>query len=99
MHVGLCEIKLRLPENETLKGKRQVIKSLMARVENKFSVSIAEVDDNEMWQMTTLGVACVSNDSRHANEILSHVVDFINESRLEVEMLDYQIELLSAFGE
>lgn len=99
MHVGLCRIRFRLPENETLKGKRQVIKSIMARVQNKFNVCIAEVDDNEVWQIASLGVACVSNDGRHANEILSRVVDFIGESRFEIEMLDYQIEIMSAFSE
>jgi uncharacterized protein len=99
MHIGLCKIKLRIPENESLKGKRQVIKSIIARVQNKFSVCIAEIDDNDAWQLASIGVACISNDSRHANEILSHVVDFINESRFEVEMIDYQIELLTAFGD
>lgn len=99
MHVGICKIRFRLPENETLKGKRQVIKSVMARVQNKFNVSIAEVDDNEVWQIATLGVACVSNDGRHANEVLSRVVDFVGETRFEIEMLDYQIDIMSAFGE
>lgn len=99
MQVGLCRIQLRLAENESLKGKRQVLKSIIARVQNKFSVCIAEVDDNDVWQMASLGVACISNDGRHANEILSHVVDFINEGRFDVEMLDYQIELLTAFGD
>lgn len=99
MHIGLCTIKLRIPENESLKGKRQVIKSIIARVQNKFSVCIAEIDDNDAWQLSSLGVACISNDNRHANEILSHVVDFISESRFEVEMLDYKIEILTAFGD
>ena len=99
MHVGLCRIRLRLPENESLKGKRQVVKSIIAKVQNKFSVCIAEIDDNDAWQLVTLGVAYISNDGRHANEVLSHVADFINESRFEVEMLDYEIELLVAFGE
>ncbi len=99
MHVGLCRIRLRLPENASLKGKRQVIKSITARVENKFSVSIAEVDDNDTWQLATLGIACVSNDRRHANEVLSRVVDFISDGNFDCEMLDYQIEMLAAFGE
>ena len=99
MHIGICKLKFRLPENETLKGKRQVVKSIIARVRNKFDVCIAEIDDNDAWQLASLGVACISNDSRHANEILSHVVDYINESRFEIEMLDYEIELLTAFGE
>ncbi len=99
MQVGLCRIRLRLPENESLKGKRQVVKSIIARVQNKFDVCCAEIDDNDVWQLITIGVAYISNDSRHANEVLSHVVDFIDESRFEVELLDYEIELVTAFGD
>ena len=99
MVVGVGFIELMIHNSGSLKGKRQVVKSVIARVQNKFSVCIAEVDDNDAWQLATLGIGCISNDKRHANEILSHVVDFINEGRFEVEMLDYEIELLSAFGE
>jgi len=42
------------------KGKRRVIKSIIARVHNEFNVSIAEVEDQDLWQSATLGVACVS---------------------------------------
>ena len=99
MHVGVCRIRLRLPENLSLKGKRQVIKSITARVENRFNVCIAEVDDNDSWQLATLGLACVSNDKRHTNEVLSRAVAFVNEGRFEVEVLDYAIEILPVFGD
>ena len=94
MNVGVCRISLRLPENLSLKGKRQVVKSIIARVRNKFNVSIAEVDDHDLWQLATLGVCCVSNNKRYTNEVLSKVVDFIANSRFEIEMLDYEIEIL-----
>jgi len=55
---------------------------------------VAEVDDNDLWQLATLGICCVSNDKRHANEILSKVVDFIVKGRFEVEILNYEIEIL-----
>jgi len=97
MHVGICRIRFRLPENGSLKDKRRVIKSITSRVANKFNVSVAEVDDQDLWQLATIGIACVSNDKRHANEILSKVVDYITEARLEVEILDYNIELLPVF--
>ena len=97
MHVGICRIKFRLPENSGLKGKRQILKSIIARVGNKFNVAVAEVDDNDFWQLATIGISCVSNDPRHANEILSHVVDFVNDSHFDVEMLDYNIEILPVF--
>jgi len=94
MNVGVCKLRLRLPENLSLKGKRRVLKSITAQVSNKFNVSIAEVDDHDLWQLATLGVCCVSNNKRHTNEVLSKVADFIANGRFEVEMLDYEIEIL-----
>ena len=94
MNVGVCKVRLRLPENLSLKGKRQVLKSITTRVANRFNVSVAEVDDHDLWQLATLGICCVSNNKRHTNEVLSKVVDFIANSRFEIEMLDYEIEIL-----
>ena len=96
MTVGACRVTLRLPENDSLKGKRQLIKSVTSRVRNKYNVSIAEIDDNESWQIVSLGISCVSNSVRHADEMLSTVVKFIAGSRLEAELLDYEIEMLQA---
>ena len=94
MHVGVCRIQFRLPGNRSLKGKRGVLKSIISRVGNKFNVSVAEIDDNDLWQLATIGIACVSNDKRHVNEVLSKVVDFITESRFEIEIIDCQVEML-----
>jgi len=95
MNVGVCKIRLRLPENLSLKGKRQVLKSITTQVGNKFNVSVAEVEDQDLWQLATLGICYVSNNKRYTNQVLSKVVDFIANRRFEVEMLDYEIEILS----
>jgi len=94
MNVGVCRVKLRFPENLSLKGKRQVLKSITTRLRSRFNVSVAEVDDHELWQLATLGICCVSNDNRYTNEVLSKVADFIINGRFEVEILDYEIEIL-----
>jgi len=94
MNVGVCIIELRLAENLSLKGKRRVLKSIITRVRNKFNVSIAEVADQNLWQLATLGICCVSNNSRYNNEVLSKVVDFVVDSRFEIEILNYKIEIL-----
>ena len=94
MHIGVCQLKIRLPENMSLKGKRRVMKSITSRVRSKFNVAIAEVDDNDRWQLATIGICCVSNDSRQTNEVLSRVVSFINEGRFDIEVLDHEIEIL-----
>ena len=94
MNLGICIIRLRLPENQSLKGKRKVLKSLIARVRNSFNVAIAEVDDQDVWQVAAIGIACVSNDAQQNNRVLSNVVDFISQSRLDIEVLDFEIEMI-----
>ncbi len=97
MNVAVCRLTLRIPENQTLKGKRQTIHSICARVRNKFNVSIAEVGDNHRWQLATLGISCVSNEYSHANQVLSKVVDYIKELRMDLELVDYDLETMSGF--
>ena len=57
---------------------------------------MAEIEDQDLWQLVTIGISCVSNNGQHANEVLSHVVNFIVQSRLDAELLDYEIEILQA---
>ena len=97
MHVGVCHVKLRIPENGSLKDKRRVLKAITSRMANRFNISVAEIDDNDYWQVATIGFSCVSNDNRHANEILSKAVNFISDPRFNVEVLDYSIEILPVF--
>jgi uncharacterized protein YlxP (DUF503 family) len=94
MSLGVCTVKLRFPENQSLKGKRRVLKSIITRVRNRYNVAIAEMDDQELWQLATLGVAYLSNDAQQTDRVLSKVVDFITECRLDVEVLDYDIEII-----
>ncbi len=95
MHLGVCRIMLHLPESASLKDKRQVARSLSARIRNTFNVAVAEVEDQELWQRLTLAVCCVSTDPAHANEIVSKVVAFVEESWRDLELLDYQTEIIS----
>lgn len=68
---------LYLHDNHSLKGKRAVVRSIKARVSNKFNVSVAECDDNDNWQRITLGVAQVGNDRDHVDRSLREVAGFI----------------------
>ena len=95
MNVGVCKVKLRLPDNLSLKGKRQVVKSVTSRLKNKFNISVAEVEDNDLWQLATIGIGFVSNDKRFTNEVLSKAVEFVVNSQGDFEMLDYEIEILT----
>ena len=94
MHVGVCIIDLRLPGNDSLKGKRRVVKSIVTRITREFNVSVAEVEDQDLWQRAVLGVACVSSSASYAHGQLERVVQWIEAQRFDIELLDYQIELL-----
>lgn len=98
MNVGVCQLHLRLPENHSLKGKRGVVKSLTGRIASRFRVTVAETAEQDAWQRAVIAVGYLSNDPRHTNEVLSKVVDFVTGSRLDVELLDYKIEIITLDG-
>jgi hypothetical protein len=93
MVLGICSIVLQLAENHDLKGKRQVLKSVKDRVRNRFNVSIAEVDDLDLWQRATLGVACVSKDRTVVERTLAHVATFVEGLNL-ASVEDVSVEIL-----
>jgi uncharacterized protein len=94
MVIGACEISLHLPECHSLKEKRQIVKSVIARVRNQFEVAIAEVEDNDLWQIATLGVSCVSNSNQHAADVLERVRHYIEETRPDVIISKFESELI-----
>lgn len=91
--LGLCTIDLSVPESNSLKDKRQIVKSLVENLRNRFNVSAAEVEDLDKWRSATLAVAVVSNDARFSGQVLNKVMDFVR-SNPRVSVMDYQIEEL-----
>ena len=94
MTVGSCKIELRIPDSQSLKAKRRVVKSLKDRVQARFNVGVAEVDHLDDWQRATLAVAAVSKDARVVDETLSKVVNWI-EANGDALVVDYEIELVT----
>jgi uncharacterized protein YlxP (DUF503 family) len=94
MVVGTCELIFHLPGNRSLKGKRQVSRSIVQKIRNRFNVSVAEVADLDRWQTLAIGVTCASNSSRHANEIMSKIVDFAEDHNAGAVLAGHRIEVL-----
>jgi uncharacterized protein YlxP (DUF503 family) len=93
MVVGVLRLELRLPETHSLKGKRSILRSIKARVQQKFNVSIAECEDHDLWQRTILGVSQVGADQPHVDRCLREVVSFIDDLQL-AEVGEEQLEFL-----
>ena len=94
MIVGICHLDMIIPENHSLKGKRQVIKRVIDRVKNRFNISIAEVGDNELWQRSQLGMSLVGNDRKFINSYLDRVVNFIEAMNI-VHVAHSELEILN----
>lgn len=92
MVIGVVQLTLNIPAARSLKDKRRVLKSLLARLHNQHNVAVAEVGDNDLWQICRLGAAVVSNRSDHANSQLSAIVNMIEKER-DVYLVDYEIEI------
>lgn len=93
MTVGVLTVRMRL-QAHSLKEKRGVVKSVVERVRVRFNASAAEVEDLDSWDVTTIAVACVSNDAAHADSMLQTIYSFIEAERPDTEVLDVRTELL-----
>ena len=97
MVVGVCRLTLSIAGSYSLKDKRRVVKSIVERVRHRFNVAVAEVGEHDVWNAAVLGVACVSVSSRHASEILDHVVTYVGNGHGDAELVDHTVEILTGF--
>lgn len=94
MVVGICHISLVIHDCHSLKEKRQVLKSLIEKVKNRFNVSVAEVGDNDAWQRAEVGMAAVGNDRAFINSVVDKAMNFIENLHL-AEVVDHSIEIIN----
>lgn len=97
MIIAITKITLYLPENHSLKGKRNTIKSLVKRVRNQFNVSISEVSISQNLTSAVLGISLSSNNSQHADEVLEKVVSFIEQDPGHFYLGEEQREITGGF--
>ena len=94
MNVGVLRIVLHLPKSGSLKSKRQTVAGLLRQVRDQFDVAAAEVGDGNRWQIAELGIACVSNESRHADEVLARVLTFVESRARDAVVANVSTEVL-----
>ena len=91
--MGLCTVELFIPESQSLKDKRQVLLSLKDRLREKFNLSVAEVEGQDLRQKAVVGLACVANEGRFVNQVCDQALNLIR-SVPAVEVVQSRIELL-----
>ena len=94
MNVGIAKVTLRIPGASSLKDRRRVVRSLVQRVSNRYEVSIVDVGPQDVPKTAVLGFACPSNSVRQAERVRDQIVDFIEADRLDVEIVEVELETL-----
>jgi uncharacterized protein YlxP (DUF503 family) len=94
MVVGVCTIELYLPGTHSLKGKRQIVNSLKGRLKNRFNISIAEIDNLDVWQRATLGLTMINTNQKYVDREFNKILNFIESSQYASYLLDYSIEFI-----
>lgn len=85
MLVGKLEVEVYIPWATSLKDKRQVLKSMVQKSKNRFNISIAELNNEDLWQRATIGVAIVGDNQEYLQRQLQLLINFFDaEQRWEV---------------
>src|SRR5260221_13065019 len=95
MVIGACTIELDLPGMDSLKQKRSLIKSLIARLHKEFNVTIAENDLHDAWQSTILVIAVASTRTVNTQNLLGNNFHGLGTHRPDLEFVEHYIELIS----
>ncbi len=94
MIVGIIRLRVRLPGNHSLKGKRRVVKSLIGQVRSRFNVAVSEIALNDVWQRAEIGISTIGNSQPIINSVLDKILEFIERTCL-VEVIDTDIEIIN----
>ena len=93
MKIGIIKVFIHVPHVHSLKEKRMIVKSLCAKVHNKFNVSIIEAKDQDKHQSVVLALSFVAGSSSQADSIIDNVINFIEEN-CSGEIVGIERELL-----
>ncbi len=94
MFVGIARLIIDLPASESLKDKRQVVKSVLARVNNQFKLAAAEIGSLDSRRSAEIGLACVSGSPTVARQVIERAVNWIEETRPDIELTTIEIDVL-----
>ncbi len=93
MVVGVLRVQLRLPQVHSLKEKRGEVKWLINRVRTTYNVSVAEVEENDLWQKAVIGITLVGNEGGFVNSCLDQILNFIEDLGVG-ELIDQEMEII-----
>ena len=92
MRIAVITFRLHAPWVHSLKEKRMIVKSIVAKLQNKFHVSAAEVDEQDTHQVIVIGVAAIVPHNAAADNLMEKISLFVEENA-EAEIIDEEREI------
>ncbi len=92
--IGLYTLQMHIPESQSLKDKRAILKSAIKRLHNTYNVSVAEIDHHDQWQSAAIAITVVSNRRRHTERVLQQCLDFIEKHYPQLLITQQTLEIL-----
>ncbi|MHB8541669.1 MAG: DUF503 domain-containing protein [Candidatus Acidiferrales bacterium] len=91
MPIGLVTLEIHIPDARSLKDKRQVLRSLKDRLRGHFNVAVAELDHQDLWQRSVIGVVGISADDQHLAQSMAAVLE-ASEQLLGRDLISHETE-------
>jgi uncharacterized protein YlxP (DUF503 family) len=97
MNIGVIKFTIRIPANQSLKGKRKVVSSLLQKLRNRFYISVAEVACNDDLKMAILGAVFVSNSKVVINQLISEILRYLQAQAGNFILVDFNQEIIAGY--
>jgi uncharacterized protein len=97
MNIGIIKFTIRIPTNQSLKGKRKVVKSLCQKLRNQFEVAVAEVERNDALKIAVIGISLVSNNTAIIHQIIAQILDYIRDHSGDFVLQDFDQDIITGF--
>ena len=96
MFIGVGRFEIFIPASASLKDKRQVVRPMVMAVRNRFNVSVAEVDHQELWQRAAFGVSCVAESMGQCRKVMQEVERALSRAALDgAEIVDRSVDIVA----
>ena len=93
MIIGVVKLLIFIPSSNSLKEKRMVLRPLKNRLRNNFNISVAEIDNHDKWQKSTLALATIGTEKASLNSLISNIINYL-ENNKQIQLLDYEMEMI-----
>jgi hypothetical protein len=93
MSIGLLTLEIHIPDARSLKDKRQILRSLKDKLRGRFNVAVAELEHQDLWQRSVVGVVSISSDDKHLEESMRAVAEE-SERILGRDLIGQEIEYI-----